>query len=29
VITAAYKDPNYKIGTPPIKRRRGRKDKAL
>ena len=28
-ITAARKDPNHKIGTPPIKRRRGRKDEAL
>ena len=28
-ITAAREDPYYEIGTPPIKRRRGRKDKAL
>ena len=28
-VTAAREYPNYKISTPPIKRRRGRKDKAL
>ena len=28
-ITATREDPHHKIGTPPIKRRRGRKDKAL
>ena len=28
-ITAAREDPNYEIGTPPIKRRRGHEDEAL
>jgi len=28
-VTAAREDPRHDIGTPPIKRRRGREDEAL